>query len=145
MSDLSDQVDDMQDEVDDHEDRLETAEDTVSDHENRLETVEGYVGDGTAIGQLTFPLNADTISYIQQVFPCGTVQLQSGTATVQNPLIGVNSTVIYCVAAVSGYTPSIPSGGGPYASYSYTLAPGQVTFNSSISADTSTLAYFISP
>lgn len=141
MSDFTDQIDNIQSSVDDHEDRLGTAEGSVDDHENRLSSVETSVGDGTTIGQLDFPLTQDSIDRIKEVFPTGTVTLSSGTAIVTNPMIGPNSIILYSVQTSNGIG-SIGLG-DPHLRYSYVLSAGSVTFNSSIGTDSSTLGYVI--
>ena len=129
MSDLTDQIDNIQTSVDDHEDRLSTAEGTVDDHENRISTVEGYVGDGSTVGQLSFPLTPDTSQLIRQCFPTGTAQFSAGSVTVQDANISANSVILFSsTSSASAYGRWCVPGSGSVTFYS-----GDVTDSSSLS------------
>jgi len=136
MSDITDQIQDIAESVSDHEDRLGQTESIGDDHENRLGSVENVVGDGTTIGQLDFPLSQDSIDRIKEVYPTNTVSLSGGSVTVSDPRIGVNTFVLYCIKTTSGITTTPPY-------YSYSIAFGSITFNSSVGTDNSTLVYLI--
>lgn len=130
---ITDDIDSITQELSDTQDNVSTLSDASNDQDNRLQSVETTVGDGSNIGQLQFPLNSDTVSYIKGVFPTGSVTLSSGSATVQDTNVLTSSTVIVCRSVLSGTAGNI----------SYTQSAGSLTFLSSNIADNSTLVYVI--
>jgi hypothetical protein len=134
MSDLTDQVDNLQDSIDDHESRVSDTESALSEQDGRITDVEQANADNQAlIGQLDFPLNEDSIARIKEVFPSGVVTLSGGRATVTDARIGVNSVILYSIRtfAVLGAT------------YGLALSDGSVEFQSSNAGDSSVLTYVI--
>ena len=133
VSDLSDSTDsaftDVQSTLDDHGN-------TISDLSN-------------ASGQLTFPLNQDTIDLIKEQFNnfaiTGTITLSGGTASLTDSRILPASTVVFSIITAS--VPTVSIGATPFTLtqfYQYaTITAGQVVFHSSASGDASKLNYII--
>jgi hypothetical protein len=92
-------------------------------------------------GQLDFPLTADSIDRIKEVFPTGIGTLVAGTIVINDTRINASNTIMYSVTTSSG-TGTITAG-LPHLTYSYVLGNGTVTFNSSVNTDTSTIGYVI--
>lgn len=77
---------------------LQTAAD---DHENRIETIEGYFNNGLR-AQLDFPMDPQTVSQIQSLFPCGTAYMSSGTVTVVDGRVAITSIIMLSRGVASG-------------------------------------------
>ena len=133
MSDLTEQVDEIQGLVDDHESRVSSTESSLDEHENRIGSVESTIGDGATIGQLDFPLSADSQARIREVFPTGTFLLTGNAVTVTDANVSPNSIIMF--SRINGGT----VGNNIYA----VAGSGTITFNSMGGNDGGTFTYVV--
>jgi len=140
FDDLVQRMDDNDQAQQDFADNLDTSlndiGNTIDEQNQNIENLNNNAG------QLQFPLTQDTIDLIKEIFPTGTITLSGGTATLTDPRIGTNSTILFNII-----TPSVPGGGltPPPLYYYVTITGGQAVFNSSYSGDGSILNYLIIP
>lgn len=132
-------MDELKDTIQEVSDNLSQLSDDTS---NSIDEITQSVTDvSEKAGQLDFPLTADSIDRIKEVFPTGSVTLTSGVGIVSDPRVNQNNTIIYSVNTSSGIP--VMAVGNPQVTYSYALGNGAITFISSINTDTSTLVYVI--
>lgn len=145
---LQTQIDDINTRLDESDTSLQEFSDNLDS--NFLDVSTSIEEQGTAIdeltqnsGQLTYPLNQDTIDLITEQTPTmfqymknsgylGTVTLVAGSATITNGFLNTNSLVI-----LSHVTLSNPGTLG------YSVTGNTMTITSSNGADVSTVLYLI--
>jgi hypothetical protein len=132
MSDLTDQVQDISDNLDQLSSDTQVSLDDHSQTLDELGQAQTDINDRT--GQLDFPLTQDSIDRVKEIFPTSTTaSMVAGTITVNDQQVQTSSKIIY----------SISIKGGTQGFMSLTQTNGQVIFTSTSNTDTSTINYVI--
>ncbi len=149
-------TDDIQQQIDDLSSRADESDSSLQDFSDSLDTnlsdIQTTLDDNASTlddlktneGQLTYPLNQDTIDLITEQTPTmmqymanngyiGSVALVGGTKTVTSNLITSTSMVLVSRSVT----------GGTAGHLSTAVTAGQVIITSSSGTDTSTVIYFI--
>lgn len=144
MSDLSDQVDELENTVQDLSDNTDQS---FSDTSDSLEQISQNLDDlNQNEGQLMFPLTQDTIDLITEQAPAiisayqsngyiGQATLVAGTATINTNLLSPTSLIFLSRMTL----------GGGIGNLSYTISATSFTINSDDPTETSLINYLITP
>jgi len=137
-SDLSQQVDDLVQRMDDSDQSIQDFSDSL---DTNLTDIQSAIDEqaqnietlNESAGQLTFPLSQDTIDLIKEQFPSGFITLVAGTITLKDPRISPTSNIFL----------SVSQAGGIQGFLSYTASAGQAIINSTSATETSVISYLI--